>query len=246
MCAKTNEKLYKYTKNALLLTNIYLLEIECEYEHFAFAAVYRFREDKLSRVGEVIAVFFHYVRQSPAELELGYELEERKIEVAAKANFEEAVHRLDENLLLLLDGEVIHRVDSCHHVGAIVVESLCRELHVDRQRDVGRFHGLVLLVAVQFIAKRQVLRAEVHGWDSSQCQMLGHVEFSEYAYRKSRLIVWSLSKPLIALFVGVAVLLKFYVLHVNTSQEAIVKASLVDIRAIHHFSCLRECIHWLE
>lgn len=134
---KQKKNLYKYTKNALLLTRIYLLEIECEHKHLALSAIDRPSEDELSLVCEVGTVFLYDVGKSPAELQLRNEFEEWQVEVAAKSYFKIAVGSLEKNLLLLLHGEVINRVDSSHHVWAVVVEALGRILHVNRHRDVG-------------------------------------------------------------------------------------------------------------
>src|SRR5574344_1635750 len=113
---------------------------------------------------------------------------------------------------MLLYGEVKCRSDTSHHVRTVVVEAFTRILHINRNRDVGRFYGLKLLLFVQFVAESEVLSAKVHGWNHTQCQTLCQIKLAQYSDRESRLIVGCFCKPLRTIPINISILLQLDVL----------------------------------
>ena len=73
------------------------------------------------------------VAQTVAELQLRNQLEERQIEVAAKAHLHKQVRLFQLDILLVLACQVHHRVDASHHIRPVVVPAFGRELHVQRE-----------------------------------------------------------------------------------------------------------------
>ena len=107
-------------------------EIKREDYHLGAAAIDGAGKDEWCLVGEVGTVLVDDVEEPVAELYLGYEFEEREVEVATDACLEIYVEGLELEVALFLDGEVEHGVDACHKVWAVVVEPLGGELDVDR------------------------------------------------------------------------------------------------------------------
>ena len=144
-----------------------LLEIEGEDYHLGTASVDGVGEDDGGLVCEVGTILVDDVEESVAELYFGYEFEEREVEVATDARFEIDVKGFEFQVALFLDGEVEHGVDTCHDVGAIVVESLGCELGIEGQGYVCRLHGQELVVAIEMVLEADGLLTEMHGRDGT-------------------------------------------------------------------------------
>lgn len=198
----------------------------------------RLCEDELCLVGEVGALLVDDIRKSVHKLHFWNELEKGQIEITAQSCFQINVRVLKQILLLFLDCEVECRCDTCHHVGAVIVESFSCELHIDGNRDVGRFDGLKLLFTVGFVAECEVLRAKMQSGDDAQPQMLGQIELTQNSYGETWLITGRFGKPLVAVFVDIAILLQLNVLQVHASQKAVVELALVNVGTVHHLPLL--------
>ena len=196
------------------------------------------REDEFRLVSDVPTFLANDVRKSVHELHLRDELEEGQVEVTTEARLQIHVCLCEQILLVLLHRQVKGRGHTCHEVRAVVVETLCRKLDVNGHGDVRRFDVLELLVAVQLIAEREVLRAEVHGGDNAQAQILGQKELAQDTHREARLIVRYLGKPLVAILVDKAILLQLDVLQMQACQESVVELALVNIGTVHHLPLL--------
>lgn len=90
------------------------LEIEGDDDHLGTSFVDRLGEDEFCFVGKVAAVLVDDVKESVAEFNFRDELEERQVEVATETHFQIAVKRLEQEVFLLLYGEVEHGVYTAH------------------------------------------------------------------------------------------------------------------------------------
>jgi len=145
-----------------------LFKIEGDDNHLGSCFVYTIGEDKLLLICEVRSVLFKNVGKPPSKFDFRNEFEEWSVEIAPKAHFEIAVEGFDKNISTLLHCKVVHRVESCNKIGAVVVEPLTRDFEVERQGYVGGFDVLVLLDTIELVQKRNFFCAEMYRWDEAE------------------------------------------------------------------------------
>ena len=117
---------------------LFLFEIEGEHNHLAMGRRYTLGIAAEIHVLELITMLgVKAVAQTIAELQLGAEFEERKLEVAPQSYLYHRVETLETHIILRLARQVNHRVDAGDDIGTVVVETLCAELQIDREGDIG-------------------------------------------------------------------------------------------------------------
>ena len=220
-----------------------LLEIEREDDHLAVAA-----GDGIGVLAQVGVLQFagmvlvEGIAKTVAELQLGDELEEGQIEIAAQSDFKEKVGALQLDILLILAREVDHRVDACHHVRTVVVPSLGTELDVEGKRDVGVLHvlrhlgGLAVGRQVGEVAEGEMLGAKMHGRREAHVQMVAQAQVGQHAYGETGIPTVGIAED--GLLLGGAVvegdglgtyITELDVLHVHAHQDTEVHGAQVDI-----------------
>ena len=185
-------------------------------------------------------------------------VEERQVEITSEAHFQGKVKPPCEQRPLLLHREVEHRSHASHHIGAVVIESLCGILHVYGHGHVGRLDILLLHHPTLLLAEIHHLVAKMHRRHYSQGQLLGEPQFAQHAYRESGRIGGHVGKPpllgstLRGMYIGI--IGKFEVLHMQPEQESIVPSAHINVGAVlylallskgslrhqgHHYECHR-------
>ena len=188
-----------------------------------------------SSIDKVVAVLLDNVHQTETELEFRNKLEEREVEVASHTDFQIKVERFEPQSIVLASREVDHRIDTSNEVGAEIVIAWRSELHVNRHRDIGALEHLRRLLASYLLMIDGMFLSEVDTRRKTQGEVVVQAKVAKHANRKARAEVVNLRIPLLArLRVDVAIVLQLHVLQVHTQEEAIVEASLVDVRAILH------------
>lgn len=215
------------------------LEIQADDNHFGVSLIDRLGENQRTWVGDVVSKTIDDIGKTVGEFDFWNEFEERIIEVATKTQFEITVEAIRKQVSAFLHSEVKHWIHTRHHVRTIVVETLGRNLEVNRDRDISGLQGLILPLIVQMITKRDVLVAKMHGRNHTHRKMVAQSCFSQHTHTESRLVVRHIGKPLVAHLIRKAIVHELYILHVDTSKESIMKDSLVDVGTIHHLAGLR-------
>ena len=215
------------------------LEIQADDNHFGVSLIDGLGENQRTWVGDVVSKTIDDIGKTVGEFNFWNEFEERIIEVATKTQFEITVEAIRKQVSTFLHSEVKHWIHARHHVRTIVVETLGRNLEVNRDRDISGLQGLILPLIVQMITKRDVLVAKMHGRNHTHRKMVAQACFSQHTHTESRLVIRHISKPLVAHLIRKAIVHELYILHVDTSKESIMKDSLVDVGTIHHLAGLR-------
>ena len=190
-------------------------------------------------VDKVAAVLLYDVQQAKAELEFRDELEVRQVDVAAHADLQVDVERLEAQGIVLACGEVDHRIDAGYEVRAEVVVARCGKLQVDGHGDIGALEDLRAVGSALLLVVDGMLLPEVNGRRQTQGQVFVQPQVADDAHREARAVVVDFGIPLLArLGVDVAVVLQLEVLHVQSQQETVMQPPLVDVRAVLHLTLL--------
>ena len=190
-------------------------------------------------VGEVLAVFLQNVSQPEAEFDFWDEFEERKVEVASDSRFKHEVEGFGAQERVFVGRQVVHRRESCHNVGPIVVEARRTHFEVYGQCHVGRLHVLRVASFVGQIAEAYVLAAEVERGDEAQGERRIEFPFAEHADRKPEIVAVVGGNPLCSRCgVDETVVGQRESLVVQADGESVMEAALINKRFVLHLALL--------
>lgn len=185
------------------------------------------------------AVGLEHIGQTKAELQLGTELEKRKIIVTAQSYLEVQAKRLSCYIGLVFGGEVIHSIDTSNYIGPIVIMTRSSYLKIERDSNVCGLHILIVLLACGLLTEGDMLGGEVQGWQHARAQMLVQSPLANESYGETRTIVIVAHPPLLAcLGVYIAGIRHYDALLVQTDRETIVERAQVDIGSVLHLLIL--------
>ncbi len=229
-----------------------LLEIEGEGNQLAVPGTDRIGKNALIDIRQFVGmVLVKRVHQTVAELQFRDEFEERQVEVAADTYLEHRVVPFQLDEILRLAGQVHHWVDAANDIGAVIVETLGRELQVDGEGYIGVLHVLrsrddaSLGVSAVQVAERQVLGAKVHGRQQTDGEVLADTLVGQHTHAEARIPVVLVADD--GLGGGSAVIkgddlranvLELNVLHVEAHADAKVHRAQVDVGLVLRFTLL--------
>ena len=217
-----------------------LFKVEGEHHHVGRGALQTLRENQLRRIGQVGAIAAECVVQAETELDFRNQLEERQIKVAAETHFREGLERSRADVTAFRRGEVVHHVESAHHIGTKIIVAWGGDFDEGWYGDIGRFHVLRQLLFCRHVAKGQMLRAEMQRGGDAQRQMPGDSPFAQDTNRETEVLSVVLAHPLCTVGgVDVAVVDEFQPLVVESDLETVVPRALVDERLVLHHTLLR-------
>ena len=143
-------------------------KVERQHYHLAVGLVYGSCVYAHILVAQPVGVFrVEAVDEAVAELQLGAQLEEWQVDVAAESYFKHYVVAFQPYIVVVAAREVHHGVYSRHYVGPRVVKPRCGEQQVERHAYVYGLHvlrlydGLSVLQTVGMVVQCQVAVAEI-------------------------------------------------------------------------------------